>query len=261
MKVKAVLGWVLGASCAMAGVLATGQAQAATIDDVIKTGVLKVCTPGDYRPFSYAVSEGVYEGIDVDLMQSLAATLGAKVEFVKTTWANLLPDFVAKKCDIAVGGISVSLERQRQVSFSTAYMVNGKTPLVRCADVKRFQSVADIDKPEVKVIANPGGSNERFARANFKNAKLTIHADNVSIFDEVLKGNADVFVTESAETLVQQRMRPGLCGVNPDKPLQYGEMAYLLPRGDVATKEYVDQWLHLLKATGEYQRITGRWLN
>ena len=127
--------------------------------------------------------------------------------------------------------------------------------------MKRFQTIADIDKPDVRVVANVGGSNERFARANFKNAQLTIHPNNITIFEEVLNGKADVFVTESAETLVQQRLRPGLCGVNPDKPLQYGEMAYLLPRGDVVTKEYVDQWLHLIKANGEYQRIVGRWLN
>jgi cyclohexadienyl dehydratase len=146
------------------------------------------------------------------------------------------------------------------VAFSTAYMVNGKTPLVRCADAQKFQTVADIDKPGVKVIANPGGSNERFAKANFKQASLTIHSDNIGIFDEVLKGNADVFVTESAEAIVQQRQKPGLCAVNPDKPLQYGEMAYMLPRGDVVTKQYVDQWLHLTKAGGEYQRIVARWL-
>ncbi len=241
--------------------LASIPAYAATVDDVIKAGVLRVCTPGDYRPFSFALPDGTYEGLDIDLMQSLAASLAVKVDYVKTTWANMLPDFVARKCDIAVGGISVTLERQKQVSFSTAYMVNGKTPLVRCADVKRFQTVADIDKPDVKVIANPGGSNERFARANFKTAKLTIHTDNLGIFGEILKGNADVFVTESAETLVQQRINPGLCGVNPDKPLQYGEMAYILRRGDGITKEYVDQWLHLIKANGEYQRIVGRWLN
>jgi hypothetical protein len=148
-----------------------------------------------------------------------------------------------------------SLDRQKRVAFSTAYMVNGKTPLVRCADVQKFQTVADIDKPGVKVIANPGGSNERFAKANFKQASLTIHSDNIGIFDEVLKGNADVFVTESAEAIVQQRQKPGLCAVNPDKPLQYGGMAYMLPRGDVVTKQYIDQWLHLAKASGEYQRI------
>jgi hypothetical protein len=38
-------------------------------------------------------------------------------------------------------------------------------------------------------------------------------------------------------------------------------LPYILPRGDVLTKEYVDQRLHLSKASGEYQRIVGRWLN
>jgi len=111
------------------------------------------------------------------------------------------------------------------------------------------------------VIANPGGSNERFARANFKTAQLTIHPDNIGIFNEVLTGKADVFVTESAEAIVQQKLVPGLCAVNPDKPLQYGEMGYMLPRGDVITKAYVDQWLHLINANGDYQRIASRWLN
>jgi len=238
----------------------TAPAQAAGIDDVMKAGVLRVCSPGDYKPFAFQKPDGTFEGIDVDLMQSLATSLGVKLEWVKTSWANMMGDFTGGKCDIAVGGISVTLDRQKRANFSTAYMVNGKTPIVRCADVGKYQSVADIDKPGVKVIANPGGSNERFAKANFKTAALTIHTDNLTIFDEVLKGNADVFVTESAEAIVQQRQKPGLCAVNPDKPLQYGEMAYLLPRGDVLTKEYVDQWLHLAKATGEYQRIVARWL-
>lgn len=235
--------------------------RAAGVDDVMRSGVLKVCSPGDYKPFSFALADGRFEGLDVDLMDSLASSLGAKVEFIKTSWAKLMEDFTAGKCDIAAGGISVTLDRQKKAWFSTAYMVNGKTPIVRCADVARFQSVADIDKPNVNVIANPGGSNERFARANFKTAKLTIHRDNLSIFNEVLQGKADVFVTESAEAIVQQKLVPGLCAVNPDKPLQYGEMGFMLPRGDVVTKAYVDQWLHLIKASGDYQRAASRWLN
>ena len=108
-------------------------------------------------------------------------------------------------------------------------MVNGKAPITKCENVAKFQTVADIDKPNVTVIENPGGSNERFARANFKQAKIVIFHDNVTIFDEILKGNADVMISESVETIVQQKLRPGLCAVNPDKPLQYGEMAWLLP--------------------------------
>ena len=240
--------------------LAVGaSAQDSSLDAVMKAGVLRACTPGDYKPFSFQRADGAFEGLDVDLAQSLAVAMGVKLELVKTSWANLLPDFGAGKCDVAIGGISVTTERQKRVFFSTAYMVNGKTPLVRCEDVSKYQSVADIDKPGVRAIANPGGSNERFARANFKTATLTIHADNLTIFDELLAKRADVFVTEAAETLVQQKLRPGLCAVNPERPLQYGEMAWMLPR-DIVMKSFVDQWLHLAKVGGEYQRTADKWL-
>jgi len=76
----------------------------------------------------------------------------------------------------------------------------------------------------------------------------------------LVSGNADLMISESVETIVQQKLRPGLCAVNPDKPLQYGEMAWLLPRDDVAFKSYVDQWLHLSQAGGEFQRVMDRWL-
>jgi len=243
-------------------VLAGGaQAQASSaLDSVAQAGVLRACTPGDYKPFAFQRPDGAFEGIDIDLAQSLAASLAVRLEVVKTSWANLMPDFTAGKCDVAIGGISVTTERQKRAFFSTAYMVNGKVPLARCEDVAKYQTVADIDKADVRVIANPGGSNERFARANIRTAKLTVHAENLTIFDELLQRRADVFVTEAAEALTQQRQRPGLCAVNPDRPLQYGEMGYLLPRGDGVMKAYVDQWLHLSKATGEYQRVVDKWL-
>ena len=243
-----------------AALLATSAAaQDSRLDAVQKSGTLRVCTPGDYRPFSVARADGGYEGLDVDLVQAMAKSLGAKVEFVKSPWPQLMDTFV-EKCDIGVGGISVTLDRQKRAFFTEPYMVNGKAPITKCENVKKFQTVADIDKPGVTVIENPGGSNERFARANFKQAKIVIFDDNTKIFDEILKGNADVMISESVETIVQEKLRPGLCAVNPTKPLQYGEMAYLLPRGDVVFKGWVDQWLHLAKATGEYDRTVAAWL-
>ena len=38
------------------------------------------------------------------------------------------------------------------------------------------------------------------------------------------------------------------------------EMAYLLPRGDTVLKAWVDQWMHLAKANGEYDRIVESWI-
>ena len=234
------------------------DAPASRLDAVQKSGKLRVCTPGDYTPFALQKGDS-FEGLDVDLVQSAAKGLGAEAVFVKSAWPNLMKDFI-EKCDVAVGGISVTLDRQKTAFFSDAYMVNGKAPIARCENAAKYQTVADIDKPSVTVIENPGGSNERFARANFKNAKIVIYNDNTTIFDEILKGHADVMISESAETMVQQKLRPGLCAVNPDKPLQYGEMAWLLPRGDVVFKAWVDQWLHLAKSSGEYDRVAARWL-
>jgi len=235
-------------------------ASSSRLDAVQKSTALRICTPGDYKPFSFQKPDAGFEGIDVDLVGGLAASLGAKPVWVKTTWANLLPDLVADKCDIAVGGVSVTTDRQKKAFFSAPYMVNGKTPIARCADVQKYQSVAAIDQPGTRVIFNPGGSNERFARANFKRANMTLHGENVTIFDEILANRADVFVTESAEAITQQRLKPGLCAINPDKPLQYGEMAWMLPRDDMAFKAYVDQWLHLSQAGGEMPRVMDRWL-
>jgi cyclohexadienyl dehydratase len=229
------------------------------LDDILKSGKLRVCTPGDYKPFSFLRADGGYEGLDIDLVQAAAKALGVEVEIVKTAWPTLMKDFV-EQCDVAVGGISVTTDRQKSGVLHDR--VHGQR---QGADhqVRERREVPDRRghrQAGVTVIENPGGSNERFARANFKQAKIVIYNDNVTIFDEILKGNADVMISESVETIVQQKLRPGLCAVNPDKPLQYGEMAWLLPRGDTAVKGWMDTWFHLAKASGDYDRITGRWL-
>ena len=244
------------------GLAATGaSAQESRLDAVQKAGALQVCTTGDYKPFTLAKSDPTtgdgFEGIDIELAKSLAKALGVEAKFVKTKWSDLMADFTAGKCDVAMGGISVTLERQKRAFFSAPYLVNGKAPIARCADKDRFATVAGIDRPEVTVIVNPGGTNERFARASFKNARIELFPDNVTIFDQILAGKADVMVAESIEVKVQEKQHPGLCAINPDEPLQYGEMGYLLPRGDVAFKAFVDQWLHLAKASGEFASIYG----
>jgi cyclohexadienyl dehydratase len=52
-------------------------------------------------------------------------------------------------------------------------------------------SISSIDWPGVRVVLNPGGTNERFAKANFTHATLAEHLDNRTIFDEVAVGPTD----------------------------------------------------------------------
>ncbi|KQN57779.1 transporter substrate-binding domain-containing protein [Erwinia sp. Leaf53] len=240
---------------------AAGSASAEShLQTVVKQGTLNVCTTGDYKPYTFLKPDGSYEGIDTSMAESLAKSLGVKVNFVKSTWKTLTPDLVAGKCDIAMGGISVTLARQQQAFFAEKIDVDGKIPLVRCEDVKKYQTIAQINQPSVRLIEPAGGTNEAFAHAFLPKSTLILSHDNAGIFQQLVDKKADVMITEASEALYQKKSHPALCAVNPDKPMQYGEKSYMLPTDDISWKLYVDQWLHLARATGEYQKIVADWM-
>ena len=231
------------------------------LDAIMAKGTLRVGTTGDYRPFSYLNPESKqYEGLDIEMAQSLAQALGVKLELVPTTWANLMKDFEADKFDAAMSGVSVTLDRAKKGYFTIPLMREGKTPIARCTDKGKFETLADIDKPEVRVIVNAGGTNEKFARANLKKANIEVWKDNVTIFKQIADGKADLMMTDSSETLYQQKLNPQLCAVHPDKPFDFAEKAYWLQR-DIAFKEFADQWLHLQMENGGYNAIFAKWFN
>ena len=222
---------------------------------------MRIGLTGDYRPFSLLdKASGTFDGLDVDMAASLAKALGVKVEFVQTAWANLLSDLAADKFDVAMGGISVTLDRQKTAFFSSPVMRTGKTPIARCTDKARFDTLADIDQPGVRVITNPGGTNERYDRANLHKADIVVFPNNATIFDELVAGHADLMLTDAVETRLQQKLHPELCAIHPDKPFDFSELAYLLPR-DPVLKAYVDQWLHIAFETGEYQRALAKYVD
>lgn len=223
-------------------------------------GDLHVCSTGDYRPFTYyEPGTATWSGIDVEMADDLARRLGVRRAMVRTSWKDLVRDFTAR-CDIAVGGVSITPDRARAAFFSEAYLDDGKTPLVRCGDEARFQTVAQINRPEVRVIVNLGGTNEQFVRANLRAASVRLHQDNNTIPQELAAGRADLMITDSTEAVWQARQDARLCAVHPQQPFTHSQKAYLLPLGDTVFQRYVNQWLNVARRDGTYERITKPWL-
>lgn len=106
----------------------------------------------------------------------------------------------------------------------------------------------------MKVLVNPGGTNERFDRANLHRADIVVFPDNTRIFDELAAGQADLMITDAVETKLQQRLHPDLCAIHPDQPFDFGELGYLLPP-DIVLKAFVDQWLHITAESGIWTRL------
>ena len=231
------------------------------LDLILTRGTLRVGMPGDYLPFGLRdKASGKWEGLDVDEVTAMAKAMGVKLEIVQTSWAALMPDLLAGKFDLAAGGVSVSLGRQKSAFFSTPILQDGKTPITRCENVAKFASLADIDKPGIHVITPHGGTNEAFDRANLHNAQIVVFPDNTRIFDELIAGRADVMITDSTETRLQHRLHPELCSVHPDQPFDTSEKAYLLPR-DAALQQWIDQFLHMQTRSGALAATIHRWLD
>lgn len=230
------------------------------LDEIVARGMLRVGTTGDYKPFSYRAN-GVspFIGLDIELGGQLAKALGVGLELVPTSWPTLMKDFADDRFDIAMSGVSISLERQKKALYSIPYLKDGKTPITLCQNQARFQTLDQIDQPGVRLIVNPGGTNERFARANIRRAGISVYPDNVTIFDQIVAGKADLMMTDAIETRLQQKLKPSLCAVHPDAPFDFSEKAYLLPR-DVLWKAFVDQWLHQTVASGAFARLLDKWL-
>ena len=260
----------MGVAAAVLAVLVAGVACApkpaplgpppSALDLIPQHGELRVCSTGDYRPFTYRdPATGRWSGIDIDMAGDLAQQLSVRLTMVPTTWATLVGDLAGGRCDVAMGGISVTLDRAKRATFSDPYLIDGKAPITRCADVARFQTLELIDRPGVRVVVNPGGTNESFDKAHLTRATIVPHPDNNTIFDEILQGRADLMITDASETRWQAAQHPELCAVNPDHPFSYSPKAYPLPQDDVVFQQWVNQWLRLDLGDGTYQRFSQPW--
>lgn len=219
---------------------------------------LRVCSTGDYRPFTYRDATGQWSGMDIDLARDLARRFGAGAVFVPTTWATLVDD-VGRDCDLAMGGITVTPQRAQKALFSDPYLHDGKAAMVRCVDVPRYRSMADIDRPGVRVIVNPGGTNEQFDRSHLSRATIIEHPDNNTIFAQLLAGAADVMITDGSEIRWQATQHPQLCAARAGM-FTDAQKAYLLPRSATALQRRVNDWLGQIIRDGSFAQISRRWL-
>lgn len=233
-----------------------------TLDRIVERNVIRIGTTGDYMPFTYSQENiaGSYMGIDIEFGKDLADSLNVDVVFIETSWPTLMTDLMADKFDIGMSGISITLERQQKAMFSSPILSDGKVAISRDEDAHKFTTIDKINQPNVKVIFNPGGTNEKFARENFPDAELILNEDNITIFNKIVTGAADVMVTDAIETIIQQEVHPELQSVNPETPFSFSEKGYLMKR-DYIFKAYIDQWINLRLKDGTYNKIYDTQLN
>jgi polar amino acid transport system substrate-binding protein len=121
------------ASTAKAPAVAKDTTLSGAVPAALKnSGVLKVATDATVGvPFAtFAQDNKTIVGLDVDLANALAQTLGLKVELVNTPFDGLIPGLQGKRYDVSISTMLDTKKRQATVDF-VDFMQDGSGFLVR----------------------------------------------------------------------------------------------------------------------------------
>ena len=222
------------------------------VTEIVERGTILIGTTGDYRPLSFREPDGTYWGFDIEMAEEIARRLGVSVQFVPTSWPTLTADVLAEpqKFDLAIGGISITDARRETMLMSDGYLANGKTIICRASEAERYMSLAAIDKPEVRVMVNPGGLNEKFANENLTHATIIVYSKNEEIPTLVAEGKADVMITEITEAPWYVQNDPRLAAPLLNEPFNHGEIGVLMRKGQDDLLQMVNEIIRQMKSDG-----------
>lgn len=240
--------------------LGTNVAEAKTLKEIVDTKVLFVGIPGDYEPFAFPGPYGDYVGHDIDVAKAIGEALGVEVVFVKSSWPTLTKDLLEGKFDMAVGGITRTNARQRDGMLSDTVYYFGKSLIIRKANQKKFSSIDAVNQPSVTVGVNPGGTNERYARANLSKANIVVIDDNMAIPFKVADGTVDVMVSENVEVRKYTQKDDRLAGAFVENTLTKDTGGYFFKKSDNELLDFVNMWLSNAKVNGTLDAFYVKWI-
>lgn len=229
----------------LALILFASASQGRSMQTITHSGELKVGVPGDYAPLAFHNQAGELLGFDVDMAKDLGKTLSLRVNFIPTSWPTLAADLKADKFDIAMGGITSTPARARDFALSRPVLANGKIALANCRAAPSLGSLESIDRPQVKVVVNPGGTNQSFVDEHLKQAQIIRVNNNVDNLQALRDKTADLMITDLLEGEWYQGQEPGVLCIATAKPFpgSGSDKVYMMNKASVQLLEQVNQWL------------------
>lgn len=221
-----------------------------------------VGTTGDFKPMSYYdTAKGIYQGFDAEASKLLAESLGVEVRYVKTTWPTLMQDTLDRKFDIAMCGVTKTFARQQKADLSHGYIIFGKTALMRAVDNEKFPSLSAMNKKEVRIGVNPGGTNEKFVREFLSNATIITHQQNAEIPGLVADGTFDIMITDSMEAVRYIKDDSRLASPLINQPFTRSNFGIMMKRGDQTLLKYVNMWMEEMVLQGKFKELEDKYLS
>ncbi len=185
---------VMGAvALVSAAVIAAPQAtEARTLDEIIKSGTIKVGVNPTFPPLAKFDDKNEIAGFDVDFAGELAKMLGVKLELVQVGSPDRIPFVASGKIDFVMGAMTRNPDRAKVIDFSVP--VHTEVFGVLTLDGKPFKDWKELNKPEINLIQVRGSTPVKFIEDNLKNAKVTLLDNYPDAIRALAQGRGDAII-------------------------------------------------------------------
>jgi polar amino acid transport system substrate-binding protein len=240
------------------GILAFGAASAqdaeTSLARVQRTKVLRLgAIAGAIPYFAKDLATSKWEGFGPDFGESLARSLGAKVEYVETTWGNAVLDLQANKID-AMFGMAPTPQRMEVVNFSDTLFENTYT--VVCKAGVPQKSWEQLNSPDMKIVVDVGSSHDQLATRLLPKADVTRLENSGAATMSLQTGRSDcqILVVLLAQPLLAKRASIGTMYI--PQPVYTAPVSIGLRKDtDPGMQKAVNAWLKEYRARGEVRGV------
>lgn len=170
-------------------------AKARTLDEIKKSGTIRIGVFSDKKPFGYVDDKGAYQGYDVYFANRLAKDLGVDVEYVAVDPASRVEYLTSAKVDVILANFTVTDERAKQVDFALPYM---KVALGVVSPSQNLISLVDDLKGKTLIVGK-GTTAETYFEEHYPDVKLLKYDQYSEAYQALLDGRGDALSTDNTE--------------------------------------------------------------
>ena len=157
-------------------------------------------------PFDMTDEQNRPTGIDVELAQALAKSLGKELVVRNTAFDGLIPALQTGKIDLILSSMTITAQRADTIDFSEPYVHMGICLLVNASSP--VQRPDDLDAPGRKVVVKNGTTGFFYAQEHLPKAQLLQVSEAGACVLEVVQGKADAFIYDQFSVFQYQRQNP-----------------------------------------------------
>lgn len=231
------------------------------IDRIRERGEIRIGMRGDYPPLNVIDSENRNIGLEPDLAEALAATLGVELVVVNKRFSQLLPALEAGDIDAVMSGMTMTPARNMDVAFAGPYFISGKALLTRSSVVAGFDAPHELNSSSFTLTVLAGTTSQTFAANAMPSAKLVPTETYEEAVSMVLDGRANAMLADYPACVTALLKNPGQGLLSLAAPFTFEPIGIALPASDPLFVNLVENYLKSLEGTGLLDKLREKWFD